>query len=49
MSERVRVALVCGECDARNYHTTKKKSSERLEMKKYCPSCERHTLHKESK
>jgi len=45
----VRVALVCSECDARNYQTTKKKTGERLELKKYCPHCERHTLHRESK
>jgi large subunit ribosomal protein L33 len=50
MSERTRVALVCSECDARNYQTTKsKKKAERLELKKYCPRCERHTIHRESK
>jgi large subunit ribosomal protein L33 len=50
MGERVRVALVCSECDARNYQTTKSRTrSERLEMKKYCPRCEKHTVHRESK
>lgn len=50
MGERVRVALVCSECDARNYQTTKSRtSSERLEIKKFCPRCEKHTVHRESK
>jgi large subunit ribosomal protein L33 len=49
VADRVRVALVCSECDARNHHTTKKKSAKRLEIKKYCPRCGRHTLHRESK
>ncbi len=45
------VALACGECKRRNYSTTrnKKKSSDRLELKKYCPWCRRHTVHKEAK
>jgi large subunit ribosomal protein L33 len=45
------VALACTECKRRNYSTTKnkKKTSERLEMSKYCPFCRKHTAHKESK
>jgi large subunit ribosomal protein L33 len=51
MGERLRVALSCSECGARNYQTTKsrEKSSVRLEIKKFCPTCARHTLHKETK
>ncbi|MDH5672101.1 MAG: 50S ribosomal protein L33 [Myxococcales bacterium] len=51
MAERVRVVLACDSCGARNYHTTKAKSrsSERLALKKFCPTCNRHTMHKESK
>ena len=49
MTERVRVALVCSVCDARNYQTTKRKTAERLELKKFCPTCDKHTLHRESK
>ena len=51
MTERVRVALVCGECGARNYQTTKKKvgGAERLTLKKFCKACNKHTEHKESK
>jgi len=45
------VSLACAECKRRNYSTTrnKKKTTERLSMKKYCPSCRSHTVHKESK
>jgi large subunit ribosomal protein L33 len=45
------VSLACNECKRRNYSTTrnKKKTTERLEMKKYCPSCRTHTVHKETK
>ncbi|MEA2101574.1 MAG: 50S ribosomal protein L33 [Thermodesulfobacteriota bacterium] len=45
------VTLACKECKRRNYTTTrnKKKTTEKLEIKKYCPSCRAHTLHKEIK
>jgi len=45
------VSLACTACKRRNYSTTrnKKKTTERLEMKKFCPSCRAHTVHKESK
>ena len=50
MGDRQRVALVCGVCDARNYQTTKTKTSQkRLELKKFCATCKGHTVHKESK
>jgi large subunit ribosomal protein L33 len=51
MKTRLYVALVCGDCGARNYRTTKArdKRQERLEIKKFCPACNRHTVHKESK
>ena len=50
--ERVKVALACEECGARNYRTTKAKKmgqQKRLALKKFCPTCNRHTVHKESK
>ena len=50
MGERQRVALVCGDCGARNYQTTKSRTSKkRLELKKFCGTCKQHTVHKESK
>jgi large subunit ribosomal protein L33 len=48
---RVKITLVCTECKQRNYDTVKNKKNDpdRLEMKKYCRFCRKHTLHKESK
>ncbi|MFH0930720.1 MAG: 50S ribosomal protein L33 [Candidatus Zixiibacteriota bacterium] len=43
------ITLTCGECKQRNYTETKnkKKHTDRVEFKKYCPFCRKHTLHKE--
>ena len=46
---RVKITLVCTECKQRNYDTKKKNYHDRLEMKKYCKFCRKHTLHRESK
>lgn len=48
---RKKIILICSECLSRNYQTTKKTetATERLELKKYCPHCGKHTIHKESK
>ncbi len=48
---REKIILVCEECLNRNYNTTKNKalSAKRLEIKKFCPHCNKHTLHKETK
>ncbi|HEU5360655.1 MAG TPA: 50S ribosomal protein L33 [Candidatus Deferrimicrobiaceae bacterium] len=45
------ITLACSECKARNYTTTrnKKTMTEKLELKKFCPSCRKHTPHKETK
>jgi large subunit ribosomal protein L33 len=45
------IILACNGCKRRNYSTTKnkKKTTERLEMKKFCPSCRAHTVHRETK
>jgi large subunit ribosomal protein L33 len=45
------ITLQCGECKNRNYTTTKnkKKTQDRLELKKFCPACRHHTAHKEVK
>ena len=45
------ITLQCGECKNRNYTTTKnkKKTTERLELSKYCRYCRKHTSHKETK
>ena len=48
---RVRITLECTECHQRNYNLTKEKKNhpERMETKKYCRFCQRHTMHKETK
>jgi len=45
------VKLVCTECKRVNYRTRKNKKQikEKLELKKFCPSCRKHILHKEKK
>ncbi|UCC66641.1 MAG: 50S ribosomal protein L33 [Deltaproteobacteria bacterium] len=46
---RIIVTLACTECKRRNYTTTKNKKTnpDKLEFRKYCRFCQRHTLHKE--
>ncbi len=48
---RVVVSLACDDCKRRNYSKTKnkQKTPDRLEFKKYCRSCRRHTVHRETK
>jgi large subunit ribosomal protein L33 len=45
------IILSCNECKERNYSTTKnkRKHPERVEYRKYCPRCDKHTPHKETK
>ena len=45
------IYLACTECKERTYTTVKNKKNDtgRLELKKYCPRCRKHTLHKETK
>ena len=50
MKEKKTVILTCSICLSRNYTTNKKSNQDkRLELKKYCPHCNKHTLHKETK
>ena len=48
---RTKITLACTECKQRNYNMTKDKKThpDRMETKKYCRFCKRHTLHKETK
>ena len=48
---RVKVMLACTECKQRNYNTRKEKKNnpDRIELKKYCKFCKKHTVHKETK
>ncbi|GMR04763.1 MAG: 50S ribosomal protein L33 [Thermodesulfobacteriota bacterium] len=45
------ITLACTDCKRRNYSTTKNKKTtpDRLELKKYCKFCKKHTVHKETK
>jgi large subunit ribosomal protein L33 len=45
------ITLQCSQCKRRNYVSTKnrKKTTEKLEFKKFCRWCRAHTLHKETK
>ncbi len=45
------ITLACVDCKRRNYTTTKNKKTipERLELKKFCKFCRKHTIHKETK
>jgi len=44
------IKIKCSVCDRINYYTRKKKTIERkLELKKYCKWCRKHTIHKEAK
>ena len=48
---RVKIILACTECKQRNYHKKKDKKNTpgRLELKKYCRFCKKHTVHRETK
>lgn len=45
------IALKCSVCKRRNYYTTKnkKKVERKLDLKKFCAWCRKHTAHKETK
>lgn len=45
------IALACEGCKRKNYTTTKNKKNtkDKLELKKYCRFCRKHTVHKETK
>jgi large subunit ribosomal protein L33 len=48
---RVMVVLACTVCKRRNYNTHKNKSktTDRLELKKYCRFCRKHNAHRETR
>ena len=44
------VTMECSVCSERNYRTEKNsKTTEKLDLNKYCPRCRKHTPHKERK
>jgi len=48
---RPKITLACTECKERNYITKKNRRNtpDRLEMMKFCPKENKHTLHRESR
>lgn len=48
---RVKIVLACTEGKQRNYNTMKNKRNDpdRIEMRKYCRFCKKHTVHKETR
>jgi large subunit ribosomal protein L33 len=48
---RDNITLACTVCGAENYTTTKnkKKQPNRVEYLKFCPKCNKKTIHKEKK
>jgi len=45
------IQLQCSECKNRNYSNIKNErtTTERIEMKKFCPYCRKHQAHRETK
>ena len=48
---RDNITLACTECKQRNYETEKNKrnNQDRIEERKFCKFCGKHTTHKETK
>ncbi|WP_084178005.1 50S ribosomal protein L33 [Mycoplasma buteonis] len=43
-----KVSIACQECKKKNYVKNKSSGNDaRMQVKKFCPHCNRHTLHKE--
>ncbi len=47
---RILIAFKCKDCGSQNYISQKNRANtkEKLELKKYCRKCRKHTLHKET-
>ena len=48
---RPKITLACQECKHRNYITKKNRRNDpdRMELKKFCPNCRCHRLHRETR
>jgi large subunit ribosomal protein L33 len=48
---RPKITMACNECKHRNYITKKNRRNDpdRLELKKFCPNCRQHTIHRETR
>jgi large subunit ribosomal protein L33 len=45
------ITLACAVCKERNYTTEKNRRNDpgRIELRKFCPRCREHTMHRETK
>jgi large subunit ribosomal protein L33 len=50
-ASRIVMTLACTDCKERNYTSSKNRHNDqgRMELRKYCPRCRTHTLHRETK
>ncbi|MBU0552719.1 50S ribosomal protein L33 [Myxococcota bacterium] len=48
-SARKNVRLECRACGSRNYTVSKKRATEKMILRKFCPACNQHTEHHEGK
>ncbi|MFT4189476.1 MAG: 50S ribosomal protein L33 [Aeromicrobium sp.] len=48
---RPKITLACTECKERNYITKKNRRNDpdRLDVKKFCPRCNAHQVHRETR
>lgn len=48
---RLPIALSCTQCSSRNYKTTRSRKADEkpISLKKFCPTCNAHTVHLEAK
>ncbi len=47
--KREHLMLVCADCGSVNYHTSRSKTTQKLDLKKFCIKERKHTAHKEKK
>jgi len=48
---RLFVTMVCQECknESRSINKNKKNTPDKMELRRYCKKCHKHTIHKEKK
>ena len=48
---RPKITMACVDCKERNYITRKNRRNDpdRIELKKFCPRCGKHTAHRETR
>ncbi len=48
--QRLTIAMICTVCKSQNYMTQRNKinTTEKLKLRKFCPTCKKHQEHKET-